>query len=138
MQTLSGLAKLEIDKIFNEIHEDREKVVDAIIAVTRVQVLKSLRGDGSSPSKKIVKTQKVTPKFDWSTLCEGEDGDLFTAIKQQGININLGGLTKEDAEWVLENLGGDYEEAHQKAEADLANHPVPDILNEAAKISKDY
>lgn len=39
---------------------------------------------------------------------------------------------------MAENLEGDYEECHQKALADLENHPVPDVLNTAADAYKNY
>lgn len=39
---------------------------------------------------------------------------------------------------MAENFEGDYEECHQKALADLANHPVPEVLNTAADAYRNH
>lgn len=47
-------------------------------------------------------------------------------------------MSKGDAQLVLDHIDNEYEECHQKALADLENHPVPEVLNTAVDSYRNH
>lgn len=62
MKTMTGLANLGIDGIYGQISDDKDQVAKAINAVVRVQILKSLKVEDSSPAKEPKKKEIAVVK----------------------------------------------------------------------------